>query len=54
VWGTTVLDDGQTNTLRGEPAGTPEPGGPELDWFFANTTAGHDALPDRKAGEFVN
>ncbi len=54
AWGTTVLDNGAANTLRGQPAGTPEPGGAELDWFFANLAAGHDSLPDRIASEVVN
>jgi hypothetical protein len=49
-----VLDNGQANTLRGQPVGTTEPGGNELDWFFANLAAGHDILPDRTASESVN
>jgi Ca2+-binding RTX toxin-like protein len=54
VWGTTVLDNGASNTLRGQPVGTSEPGGNELDWFFANLAAGHDSLPDRDPNEVIN
>jgi hypothetical protein len=53
-FGSTVVDDGGSNTLRGEPVGTAEPGGDERDWFFANLAAGHDTLPDRDPSEVVN
>jgi hypothetical protein len=52
VWGTTVLDNHHGDTLRGEPVNTPEPGGNELDWFFANLA--QDSLPDRIASESVD
>ena len=49
TWGTWLM-----TKFRGEPVGTPEPGGNELDWFFSNLAAGHDTLPDRISSEFVN
>jgi hypothetical protein len=53
VWGTTVLDDGGSDVLRGDPANTAlSPS--ELDWFFANLAAGHDTIADLKTGELVN
>jgi Ca2+-binding RTX toxin-like protein len=54
VFGSTVLDDGGQNKLRGEPVGTPEPGGNELDWFFANLASGHDTIADLDPNEIVN
>jgi hypothetical protein len=55
IWGTTVLNNGQSNTLSGEPTGVAEPGGNERDWFFASLTGtNQDALPDRKANELVD
>jgi hypothetical protein len=52
VLGSTVLDDGGKNTLRGDPGS--EPGGNELDWFFANLATGHDTIPDKDPSEVVN
>jgi Ca2+-binding RTX toxin-like protein len=52
VWGTTVLDNGHANKLRGDPGS--EPGGAELDWFFANLATGHDTIADLASGEVVN
>jgi hypothetical protein len=49
-WGTTVLDDGASNTLRGNPAGNEG----ALDWFFADLAAGHDTIVDLKNGDVVN
>jgi Ca2+-binding RTX toxin-like protein len=54
VWGSTVLDNGGKDVLNGEPVGTSEPGGPELDWFFANLASGHDTIGDRDPNEVVN
>ncbi len=54
AWGTTVLSNGASNALSGQPAGTPEPGGAELDWFFANLAAGHDRLLDHDPSEVVD
>jgi hypothetical protein len=54
VWGSTVLDNGAKNVLRGEPVGVPEPGGAELDWFFANLKRGRDTIADLAAAEMVN
>jgi Ca2+-binding RTX toxin-like protein len=50
VFGTTVLDDGGSNTLNGNAGAS----GNELDWFFANQAAGHDTINHLLNGEQVN
>jgi len=50
VWGTTVLDDGASNILRGNPAGKEG----ARDWFFANLASGHDTILDLTASDIVN
>jgi hypothetical protein len=42
VWGTTVHDDGGTNTLTG---------GAGMDWFFQGA---HDTITDQQSGEQIN
>jgi hypothetical protein len=50
VFGSSVKDDGGSNTLTGNPAAT----GDNLDWFFANQAAGHDTIVNQLSGEQVN
>jgi hypothetical protein len=52
VWGSTVRDDGLQHTLTGDPGA--EPGGAELDWFFANLASGHVTITDLDPNETVN
>jgi hypothetical protein len=51
IWGSTVLDDGGSNTLTGDET-TAISG--SLDWFFANLATGHDTITDLTTGEKVN
>jgi hypothetical protein len=50
VWGSTVLDDGGSNALQGDPTGGPT----ARDWFFADLAAGHDTIADLALDEIVN
>jgi hypothetical protein len=47
-YGTTVHDNGKVNTL------TAQAGAAAVDWFFANTAAGHTTIHNFEIGDHMN